>query len=185
MRLLIVKLLRIHSLYWASQIGPTNKCSAGFKHQQHVFSDPWGASSGSVCAACKASLSSSACVQLCQVHGQGDIPCRLGLWGGLFECLPVPLEVHLQVGHGWFFSVQRWVGQIQTRLRYISLGSDIGIADSLTGKCSWRQAVELSMRVRTNLVLEAWDIYHSICTSKRRGNSCKSKEYGTPLQSML
>lgn len=26
-----------HSLYWASRIGPTNKCSAGFEHQQHIF----------------------------------------------------------------------------------------------------------------------------------------------------
>lgn len=145
------------------------------------FSDPWGASSGSVHAACKASLSSSACVQLRQVHGQGDIPCGLGLWGGLFECFTVPLEVHLPVGHGWFFSVQKWVGQFQTRLRYISLGSDRGIAVSLTGKCSWRQAVELSVGVRTNLVLEAWDICHSICTGKRRRNSCKSKELWNPI----
>lgn len=177
--------MHTHSLYWASQIGPTNKCSARFEHQQHIFSDPWGASSGSVYAACKASVSSSSCLQECQEHGQGEIPRGLGPWGGLFECLTMPLEVHLTVGHGWFFSGQGWVGQFQTSLRYIGLGGDRGIACSLKGKCSWRQAVELSMGARTSLVLETWDIHHSICTGKRWGNSCKSKECGIPLQSTL
>lgn len=31
-----------------------------------------------------------------------------GLWGDLFECLTVPLAVHLTVGHSWLFSVQEW-----------------------------------------------------------------------------
>lgn len=77
------------------------------------------------------------------------------------------------------------VGQFQASLRFIGLGSDRAIVCSLTGKCSWRQAVELSVGVKTSLVLEAWDIHHSICTGKRRGNSCKSKEYGTSLQPTL
>lgn len=149
------------------------------------FSAAWGTSSGSVHAACKASLSSCTSVQQRQVRGQGEIPWGLGLGGDLFECLTVPLEVHLTVGHSWLCSVQGWVGQFQTSLRCVSLGSDRGIACSLTGKCSWRQAVELSVGVRTSLVLEAWDIHHSICTGKRRGKSCKSKECGTPLQSTL
>lgn len=173
------------SVHGASQIGPINKCSAGFEHQQHIFSDPRGASSGSGHASCKACLSSSACVQQRQEHGQGELPRGFGLWGALFECLTVPLAVHLTVGHGWLFSVRGWAGQFQASLRCIGLGSDRGIACTLTGKCSWRQAVELSVGVGTSLVLEAWDIHHSICTGKRRGNSCKSKDYGTPLQPTL
>lgn len=60
-----------------------------------------------------------------------------------------------------------------------------GLQRSLTGKHSWRQAAGLSMGVLTSPVLKDCDIHHSACTGKRRGNSCESKEYGTPSQSML
>lgn len=125
-------------------------------------------------------MSSSACVQQHQIHGLGEMPGALASEG---TCLSAFSSTSYSGTQLALFCTG--VGQFQASLRFISLGSDRAIVCSLTGKCSWRQAVELSVGVKTSLVLEAWDIHHSICTGKRRGNSCKSKEYGTSLQPTL
>lgn len=50
-----------------------------------------------------------------------------------------------------------------------------GLQHSLVDKCSWKQAVELSLGVLTSLVLGTCDIHYSACTGKRTGNSCETK----------
>lgn len=84
----------------------------------------------------------------------------------------------------WLSSAVRQGGQDHPSLILGALDQGVreALQCSLTGQHGLKQTVRQSVGVLTGLFLGTCDIHHCACTGKSRGNSCESKECGTPPQ---
>lgn len=112
---------------------------------------------------------------------------ELAFWRDLFGCLTMTLASCLMVQHSWLSSAVRQGGQDHPSLILGALDQGVreALQCSLTGQHGLKQTVRQSVGVLTGLFLGTCDIQNCACTGKSRGNSCESKECGTPPQWVL